>query len=137
MSDRPALYLDASAIVKWVVRESEWRALSTHLRDRPVRVTSRIAFVEVHRALARVGGTKSDERISAVFDRIVMLELDAAVAATAARLGPLILRTLDAIHLASAMAIGGQLEAIVTYDRRLADAARTLGIEVASPGAAI
>lgn len=133
--DRRAVYLDASAIVRWVVREPGWRELRDFLRGRPTRVASRIVDVEVRRAVARASVTEAAERVERVLERIVKLELDATLAAEAGRLRPSGLRTLDAIHLASALALGPQLDAIVTYDRRLADAAAAAGIEVAAPGA--
>ena len=62
------------------------------------------------------------------------MELGATTAESAARIGPSTLRSVDAIHLASALALGAQLEGLVTYDGRMADAARTAGLEVVAPG---
>lgn len=73
-------------------------------------------------------------RAAEVLDRLIRLELDAPLAAIAARLSPLTLRTLDAVHLASALALIGEMEAFVTYDERLATAARAVGLQVAAPG---
>ena len=135
MTDQSAVYLDSSALVRWVVREPGWSELADYLRDRPIRVASRIADVEVRRAVARVPGLDAERRLTRVLARVTKVELDAELATVAGRLAPAGLRTLDAIHLVSAMAIGGQLEALVTYDRRLADAAATLGISTIAPGA--
>ena len=73
--------------------------------------------------------------VTRLLDDLVIVALEPDVAAAAATIGPPTLRTLDAIHLASAAALGSDLEALVTYDRRLAEAARGLGMPVASPGA--
>jgi predicted nucleic acid-binding protein len=132
--DRRVVYLDASAIVRWVVREPGWRDLRDYLIERPTRVASRIVDVEVRRAVARASIAGADERVERVLERIAKLELDASLAAEAGRLGPTGLRTLDAIHLASALALGPQLDALVTYDTRLADAAIANGLEVVAPG---
>lgn len=130
-----AVYLDASAIVRLVVREPGWRDLSAFLREHPTRVASRIVDVEVRRAVARSSTAQAEERVERVLERIVKLELDATLAASAGWLRPPGLRTLDAIHLAAALTLGPQLDALVTYDRRLAEAADTAGIKVAAPGA--
>lgn len=130
------IYLDSSAIVKWLVREPGSEALETYLREMPVRAVSRIATVEVPRAIARVPGLDPGavtERIRSVFDRLTLLEFDAGVAAAAARLQPATLRTLDAIHLASALELQDDLAAIVTYDIRMTEAANNLGLQTVAP----
>jgi uncharacterized protein len=132
--ERRVVYLDSSAIVKLIVSERGSKELRAYLRPRPSRIASRIVDVEVRRAASRVAGLDVEERLHEVLARLARVELDEELAAVAGRLTPTGLRTLDAIHLASAMAIGGQLEAIVTYDQRLADAAAWLGIAVVSPG---
>jgi uncharacterized protein len=65
--------------------------------------------------------------------RLEIVELTAAIAHRAAGLQPARLRTLDAIHLASAVTLSDEIEAFVTYDARLADAARAVGLRVAAP----
>lgn len=62
-----------------------------------------------------------------------LIELDAATARFAGELEPAALRSLDAIHLASALAVADELEAFITYDSRLADAARNAGLTVVTP----
>jgi predicted nucleic acid-binding protein len=127
------VYVDASALVKLVVPEADTEALIEYLALRPLQATSVIARVEVSRALLRAG-LSADERMADVFDHVSILPLEMATAERAARVGPARLRTLDAIHLASALALAPDVEAIVTYDARLADAAREQGIEVVVPG---
>jgi len=129
-----AIYLDSSAIVKLIVSEPASGELIAYLRTRPLRFASRLADVEVRRAAARFAGLDVEVRLRRVLARISSVELDEALAVSAAGIAPVGLRTLDAIHLASAMIVGPQLEALVTYDQRLADAAGSLGIHVVSPG---
>jgi predicted nucleic acid-binding protein len=127
------VYLDASALVKLVVPEAETEALIEYLAIRPLQTTSVIARVEVARALLRAG-LNADQRVTDVFDHVSILPLEMATAERAAALGPARLRTLDALHVAAALALAPDLEAIVTYDTRLADAARGQGIGVVAPG---
>lgn len=128
------VYLDASALVKLVAPEQETSAVAAYLADHREQATSVIALVEVRRAVARRPGV-SPVRVDDVLGRTTVLALEPPVVERAATVGPATLRTLDAIHLASAAELGSDLEAFVTFDRRLADAARALGMPVASPGA--
>jgi predicted nucleic acid-binding protein len=130
-----AVYLDSSALVKLIVPEAETAALLAYLADHPRQVTSRLAHVEVARAAARLGLSEAP-RVDAVLAMVSVSELDAEIAALAARVGPVGLRTLDAIHLASALRLAGVLSAVVTYDARQAQAAGGLGLVVVAPGAA-
>lgn len=129
-------YLDASAIVKLATAEPETRALRAWLLERSPLITSRISTVEVARAIARKTEGRAARGRSAVreaFTAVSLSELDADIASLAADLGPPTVRALDAIHLATALAIGNELAEFVTYDRRLADAARAAGLEVMAP----
>jgi predicted nucleic acid-binding protein len=65
--------------------------------------------------------------------RVALVEVDRRILAVAAALEPPGLRTLDAIHLATALAVREDLEAVVTYDRRLAAAAERMHLEVSVP----
>ena len=128
-----AVYLDTSAIVKLVLAESGTAELIDYLGSRPTRVTSAISPVEVGRAvLRRFGGQVAIA--NSVFEDIVMMDLTTAITSRAASIEPAALRAMDAIHLVSAMELGGELAALITYDRRLADAARQANLPVASPG---
>ncbi len=129
-----SVYLDSSAIVKLVVAEPESRELRRLLRARATRISSALAVVEVLRAV-RFQGRPALERARKLLVRMRLLRIDAALLEAAAVLDPRVLRSLDAIHLASALALGPDLEAVVTYDNRMGDAARTLGLTVLSPGA--
>lgn len=131
-----SVYLDASAIVRIAAAEPESLALRAWLRERSPLLTSRISTVEVARAIGR----KEEESVARgraaareAFTSVALTELDARIANRAAELGPATLRALDAIHLATALAIGDELASFVTYDARLADAARAAGLEVVAP----
>lgn len=131
-----ACYLDASAIVKLATAEPESAALRAWLQQRSPPLTNRISTVEVARAIARkTEGSVARGRsaVRGAFTSVALAELDADIANRAADLGPPTVRALDAIHLATALAIGDELAEFVTYDRRLADAARAAGLEVIAP----
>lgn len=137
-------YVDASALAKVVVDEDESRALRQHLRPAADRlwVTSIIARTEVAIAIS-----KSDaDPTSAVADSspwfhvqdvpVLLLDVTDEIAILAASLGAdLGLRTLDAIHVATAAALRPGLAEVVTYDRRMAAACAHLGITAVAPGA--
>ena len=129
---RGRVYLDASAAVKLVVREPESPPLRRFVGDRTAHVSSRVLAVELLRAVRRANPASLGQARS-LLDVMEFVELDAAVAARAAALEPPGLRSLDAIHLASALELGDELDAFVTYDARQATAARELGLRVASP----
>lgn len=128
-------YLDASALVKLATPEAETDALRAALDIFDARVTSRLATVEVVRALRRRGPETAalEDAVGEAFAGLAIVELDRTIAEPAGRIGPPTLRSLDAVHLASAVALGSELGAVVTYDRRLADAARAAGLEVIAP----
>lgn len=127
-----AIYLDSSAIVKLAVRESESDALRRYLRTRHPRVSSALARAEVMRALLDKGESarKAGRRALAHLD---LLRVDKRVLDLAGGLLPFELRTLDAIHLATAQRLGVDLGRLCTYDDRMRDAAKTLGMAVIAP----
>jgi predicted nucleic acid-binding protein len=129
-----ALYLDSSAIVKLVAVEPESAALRRFLRrgEGPW-ATSALARTEVVRALLPAGPA-AVERARSVLSAVAEVVITRNVLDRAAQLEPETpLRTLDAIHLASAMRLGRDLTAVVTYDHRMADAAEELGLVVQAP----
>jgi predicted nucleic acid-binding protein len=129
------VYLDASALVKLVVDEPESAALTDYLTDEPRIVTSALSAVEVPRAVRMIDADEPAlERAQNIVARCALIEVDRTVRDVAAGLDPPPLRTLDAIHLASALRVSEELSATVVYDRRLAAAARGAGLEVAAPG---
>ena len=127
------IYLDSSAIVKLVAAEPESAALRRELAAHPERVSSALARVEVLRALRRMNaGAEVLERAEQVLDRIALARPEKPVLRAAADLRDRGLRTLDALHLATALSLPG-LDALVTYDRRLAAAATAAGLAVLAP----
>jgi predicted nucleic acid-binding protein len=127
------VYLDASALIKLVFQEQETGALETFLRDRPVRVSSALARVEVMRAARTVGDRLVTRHAAALLGAVELIAPDTGLLADAARLEPLTLRSLDAVHLATAVALLPDIDGMVVYDRRLADAARHAGLTVWAP----
>lgn len=128
------IYADSSALVKLVIEEPESGALQRHVADGSVVATSRIALVEVPRATSlanpapEVGG--ETERLLAA---CMLIDVSDAVLRSAATLTSGPVKTLDAIHLASALRIGA--DELLVYDRRLAASGAAQGLAVASPGA--
>lgn len=129
------LYLDSSALVKLVQVEAESSALRKFLRRHrdDGRVTSALARVEVVRAVAG-GGPAAVAHARRLISRVDQVNLDHSLLDDAATLAlGSALRSLDAIHLASARLIGPDLRAVVTYDQRMSDAATAAGLVVESP----
>ncbi|TDO47928.1 hypothetical protein EV643_108244 [Kribbella sp. VKM Ac-2527] len=132
------VYIDSSALIKRVIVEQESdefvEFLDSHNEQADFLVSSSLAWVEVSRAvLARAKATSSagrliDEAMSGIDERTMTAE----VVSIARRIEPLVLRSLDAIHLATAVLVDADV--VVTYDDRLADACRRNALAVASPG---
>ncbi len=125
------LYLDTSAVVKLLVAERESPALREYLGDRDW-ASSALLQTELIRALARVDPSLLPRAVD-LLERPNLLAIGTRVLDSAARLSPPSLRSLDAIHLASALEIRDELTAFVAYDDRLLAAASALGMPVASP----
>lgn len=125
------LYLDSSALVKLVLTERETAILRAWAEDRPL-ASSAVAVTEMLRAVRR---TNPDREPAArlILTALVLLDLSVEVLERAAVVPPPALRTLDAIHIATALALGDELDALVTYDARMADAARLAGLRVDAP----
>ncbi len=130
------IYFDSSALVKLVKAEPESSALAAWIderaADRPV--SSTLAKVEVLLAVRR-GGDRYAERARAVIDGVDLISISDEVIDSAAVLDGPGLRSLDAIHLATALHIRGALTGMVVYDRRLFDGAARFGLDPVSPGA--
>jgi predicted nucleic acid-binding protein len=127
-----ATYLDSSAIVKLAVREPESVALRRYLRRRRPLVSSALARTEVLRALLPAG----DDAIAAgrtALKRLDLVRINNRVLNDAAALLPVEVRSLDAIHLATVEHLGADLGALITYDDRMAEAAKQSGHRVVSP----
>jgi uncharacterized protein len=125
-------YADSSALVKLAVAEPESAELRAALRSYDDVVTSELAIVEVTRAARRAAGTAGAEHAAAVLASVKQLRIDQAVLQRAAQLPPPTLRSLDAIHVASALEL--EASVVIAYDDRLLAAATSAGCPTSSPG---
>ena len=121
--------------MKLVIEEAESEALVAYLdAERPAMATSRVALVEVPRATA-IANPSPEVRgeTERLLDSCLLVDLTDQLLGTASRLTSRVVRTLDAIHLASAQRIDA--DAMLVYDRRLREAAKAVGLAVIHPGA--
>jgi predicted nucleic acid-binding protein len=125
-------YVDSSAIVKLAIAEPESPALRRYLTRRQPLVSSALARTEVTRALLPAGA-QAVARGQEVLRRIQLIRINDHVLSDAGQMQPTELRSLDAIHLASARLLGTAVRLIVTYDERMAAAAHQAGWSVAAP----
>jgi predicted nucleic acid-binding protein len=133
------IYVDTSALTKLLIAEPEtpdlraW--LATQNGQGELAATSALGRVELMRVVARYGEPGQGERARYLLDGLDIVPLTEQVIALAETIGPPTLPSLDAIHLAAAAQIDGELTAFVTYDRRLLEGCREVGFTTASPGA--
>ena len=132
MSAERVTYLDSSAIVKLAAEEPESAALRHFLRRRHRLASSTLAQTEVARALM-LDGPLAVQRGWQVLQTVSLIRVSDRVLGLAGELPPAELRSLDAIHLATVQLLGQDFGRVVTYDERLAEAARALRIRVVSP----
>ena len=125
------LYLDASAFLKLLVEEPESEALEAYVRGSDL-FTSVVTPIEVERTLRR-RSLAGDLTLADLFDGVDFRALDEALAGRASALEPRTLGAMDAIHLASAIDLRTELDGFVTYDVRLAEAARAHRLPVVAP----
>lgn len=126
-------YLDTSAFVKLVVSEEHSHALVEWVREsRPVLIASDLMAVEAQRTARR----HSVEAVAATRERlglVTLLRVSLEVCARAAEAEPPTVRTLDALHLATALQLDEELQGVITYDAQMIEAAQTLGLRVLTP----
>jgi predicted nucleic acid-binding protein len=136
------IYLDTSAILKLLRREQESDALADYLAAHPEQdlITSTLATVETARALTALGDVDTATRAVRRSDRIeigdgviLALAISAGVLDLARTLPPAVLRSLDAIHLATVKLAGPGIDHLVTYDKRMIAAAEAAGLRTTSP----
>jgi uncharacterized protein len=127
-----ATYLDSSAIVKLAVREPQSAALRRYLNRRRPLVSSALARTEVLRALLP-SGDAALRRGRETLSRVDLIRVNDRILSAAGTLLPPSMRSLDAIHIATAQQLGGELGRFVTYDDRMASVAGALGLRVAAP----
>jgi predicted nucleic acid-binding protein len=125
-------YLDTSGFLKLVRSEPESSALRAEIASGDALVSSALLLVEGRRAAARYGPLAL-ARARTALTTVTLLPLDDATLEDAADLQPAELRSLDALHLASAIGLGAELGRFYCYDHRLAAAAATLGVDVRQP----
>jgi predicted nucleic acid-binding protein len=128
----PGTYLDSSAIVKLAIHEAESAPLRRHLRRRGPLTSSALARTEVLRALLDEGDAGM-ARGREILGRINLVRVNNRVLIAAGSLPPGELRSLDAIHLATALQLGDDVRQVITYDERMSLAAEALGLRTASP----
>ena len=129
------VYLDSSALLKLMLPEPESAALEQELQHWADWLSSALAAIECRRTLKRIHAPAAViDRARCVLEMTTLLRLDEAVLRLAEDVGSPALRSLDAIHLASALSIGDFPEAFITYDDRLAAAAKKLKLRVIQPG---
>ncbi len=128
------IYLDSAAVVKLVHAEPESPALRLWLDKRAETgwISSVLTEIESFRALARYA-PEAVSRLPAVLDQIDLIDLDQRIRILARTVQPVTVRSLDAIHLGTALQSRPGLTSLVTYDKRLLDAARVAGLPVDSP----
>jgi predicted nucleic acid-binding protein len=128
------IYVDTSALVKLIFEEPESAALAEWLtlRAEVPKFSSHLSTVELLRTCRRVD-EGAVEGANLLLGGIDLLPIDRAIVEHAASIGPTELRSLDAIHLASALSVGASLTAVVVYDARLGAAAANAGLTVVSP----
>lgn len=128
------IYLDAAAVVKLVHPEAESQALRDWLDERAGIgwTSSTLLEIESFRALARYA-PDSVMRLHPVLDLIELVELDPGIRIVAQTIKPVTVRSLDAIHLATALRLRKRLTSFVTYDKWLAEAANAAGLAVDMP----
>lgn len=127
------IYLDTSAALKLVAPEAETPALELWIaeRVRVPRVSSRLLRIEMLRSVARYAPERVG-RANEILSSIALVSID-DVAPAAEVIGDRVLRSLDAIHLATAHELRTELTAFVCYDKRLRDSAESLGLPVKAP----
>jgi uncharacterized protein len=125
------LYVDTSALLKRVFIEEESPQVLAILRERSATgdliASSELAWVEVARAISRAGVSDVSEVLRAACTGVARQPLTAVVMQRACTIGPPTLRSLDAIHLSAAISLGAV--EMLTFDRRLAEAAESVGVK--------
>ena len=124
-------YLDSSALVKLIAVEAETAALRRELLRWPRRVSSLLAAIEMMRTARRLG-PRSVPLAQRVIAGLQLLAIE-PIAPAAMQIGSSTLRSLDAIHLATAASITAELGVLITYDPRMIADAQIIGLPVLAP----
>ncbi|HXR10991.1 MAG TPA: PIN domain-containing protein [Gaiellaceae bacterium] len=128
----PTAYVDTSVLGRVLLDEPDAPAILDELDRFDDIVSSRLLTVELRRLALRRG---FNERATELLADVLLLPVDEAILAAAEIVTPAAVATLDAIHLVTALRLaeGGDLDALMTYDARLADAASHHGLRVLAP----
>ncbi len=129
------IYVDTSALLKRILAEPDSAALYDYLEQRRSQglVSSILLTVEMRRVVQR-GNPRLLPQVDLLLARVDQVDLSAAVIETAGRFPDPGLRSLDAIHLATALLLRDELTAVVSYDKRMVAVAHSEGLPVVSPG---
>jgi uncharacterized protein len=129
---RSTIYVDTSVLGRVILEEPDKEAIVRELTGFGRRVASRLLGIELRRLALREDASEEAEQI---LENVVLIPIDEAVIASAERISPLTVATLDAIHLATATRLAemDQLDALMTYDKRLAHGAEEHGLAVLAP----
>ena len=134
------IYMDTSALTKLLIAEPETPELRNWLTSQidqgDSAATSALGRVELMRTVARYGDISQADRARYLLDGLDILPLTEPMMSLAESIGPATLRSLDAINLAAAAYFDQELTAFVTYDHRLLNGCRDIGLTTASPGGA-
>ena len=121
--------------MKLAITEAESTVLTSYLADAEQVLSSEVSEVEVVRAAAKEEGEKGERLARRVLAEISLVEITREVRLRASQVLPLTMKSLDAIHLATALDLAIEGVVFVGYDRRLQEAAAAAGLEIRSPGA--
>ena len=129
-----AYYIDSSALVKMIVAEQHSPDLVAWVQSmKPAFVASDLLKIEALRSARRIDPSVVKATRDALRS-VHFIALSSEVCELAADLEPAVLRSLDAAHVATALGIGDDLDAVITYDQRFAEACANLGLKVVAPG---
>ncbi len=126
------IYVDTSALLKLIKPETGSEALAEYLRDETELISSALLAIEARRGALRAAPERLP-RLDILLTRVDLVEISAPVIESASRLPDPLLRSLDAIHLATALLIRPEVDVLLSYDDRLREAAQAHGIPVTSP----
>lgn len=127
---QPLVYVDTSAAASLLKTEAHSLSLREWLvNSKSPLISSALLETELRRVAMRTGASQT--RATAILTRIAQVQMDQSILRSAGQLSGPFLRSLDAIHIQTAMTIGAR--AVLTYDKRMMEAAEYFGIEVLAP----
>jgi uncharacterized protein len=127
-------YIDSSALLKMAFQEPENSAVEADLAQRDGLVASTLVALECRRAARRHSNRRAAQAVEEMLEAVWLVEITPAILDRAASVNPPLVRSLDAIHVATALSIAEPGLEIITYDGRMAAAALASGLRVVQPG---